>query len=180
MSNDWRVPRFDVSKWAAFDAVVQLLAPAEAMLANFRSAEEWRKAFMRLTPGQRMLYAVNKLEMEVNGDGFTHYFFYDGADSLFEAAEGLRKFGAPEGFGRALAEACRVFPGGRVPTDWNERESVMEAIEEKGDIFRQMEVLFGRSYEGKGLSDYGLGYVVDHPDEFFVMGRAGGQHADAR
>ncbi len=167
-----RVPAFALESMSAMDAVERLLAVADRVLEASRSSPaEWRRAFESLTRGQRMLYAVHKLEMTVNSDGFTHYFFYDGADTLPEAAQGLREFGAPEGVGRALHAAARLFTGGSPPADWNEREDAVQKLEERvKDPFGPMDRLFFDSCAGCELIALAMDYVRRRPGAFFIDG----------
>lgn len=166
---DLRVKRFDVSGDSTLDALNKLLAPAERWLGtNEKSRVTWEKAFAALTPGQRMLYAVNTLEIEVNSGGFENYFRSSGANGWREAVKGLRVFGAPEAFGRALAESLKVFPGGSPPEDWGKRDAALDQLMDDADPFEEMDLLFYDTYGEKEIGEYGLEYVKKTEGEFFV------------
>lgn len=166
-----RVKRFDMGELSVVDSLTKLLAPAERWLAsneNSRDHAAWERAFGALTAGQRMLFAVNSLEMEVNSGGFENYFRSSGANAWRDAVKGLREIGAPEAFGRALAASLKVFPGGSPPEDWGKRDSALDELTEEGDPFEEMDLLFFDSYGEKELGDFALEYVMKKEGEFLV------------
>jgi hypothetical protein len=89
-------------------------------LHNRISAKIRAKGYERLTRGERLVDAVNWLDMEVNNGGFDQYFTNTSGDHALETVGYLREIGAEHTAG-LLQKAMSVFPDATPPRDQMER-----------------------------------------------------------
>lgn len=133
------------------------------------TAAEVEAALARLTPGQRAVWAVEQLQLEMGNGGIEQYFYNSPGDTAPEALQGLRLIDAPK-FARPLEQAMQLFPEGRVPRDRDARELLLdeeglsEVLIESG-VDEAWEDAYAVEEE---LSNLALAYVERHPDQFFL------------
>jgi hypothetical protein len=132
------------------------------------TASEVEAALARLTPGQRSVWAVEQLQLEMGNGGIEQYFYNSAGDTAPEALLGLRAIDAPK-FARPLEQAIALFPGGKVPRDRDARERLLDE-EGLSDVLTDSDVddAWEDAYAvEEELSKLGLEYVARHRAEFF-------------
>ena len=132
------------------------------------TASEVEAALARLTPGQRAVWAVEQLQLEMGNGGIEQYFYNSAGDTAPEALEGLRAIDAPK-FARQLERAIALFPGGKVPRERDARELLLDE-EGLSDVLIDSGVddAWEDAYAvEEELSKLGLDYVARHRAEFF-------------
>ena len=82
----------------------------------------------QLTEPQRLFYLNQNLERELNNGGFNQYFLNSSGDFAHETILSLNAIGAAI-TAQILQKAIDQFPGENVPKDRDERETVLEQIE---------------------------------------------------
>jgi Domain of unknown function (DUF4375) len=87
-----------------------------------------KRGWDRLSDTERRLVAVQAMEGEVLNGGFDQYFFNSMGGDAEVALAGLKEMGATQA-APLLERAMAVFPGGKPPTDRQERWKVMDQIE---------------------------------------------------
>ncbi len=140
----------------------------QPVLFSAETASEVEAALARLTRGQRGVWALEQLQMEMGNGGIEQYFYNAPGDTAPEALDGLRLIDAPK-FARPLEQAMQLFPGGKVPRDRDARELLLdeqglsEVLIESG-----VDEVWQDAYSvEEELSKLALAYVERHPDEFF-------------
>ena len=80
-----------------------------------------------LLPSERVIFLVSELDTSIAMHGIDDYFDqHRGCDAL-DAADALEHIGALES-AALIREACRVFPGGEPPRDWEERRRLLSQL----------------------------------------------------
>ncbi len=150
------------------DKLAALFKRVQPVMFAAETAREVEAALLQLTPGQRAVWAVEQLQLEMGNGGIEQYFYNSPGDTAPEALDGLRKIDAPK-FARPLERAIALFPGGRVPRDRDARELLLD---EQG----LSEVLIDSGVDDaweeayaveEELSKLGLDYVERHRADFF-------------
>lgn len=114
-----------------------------------------RDGFAALTGAERVAYCVDALEREVNNGGFDQFFRNSSGDTAAETLAALERIGAIQAAG-LLREALAAFPGGVAPPDRNEREKLVDAMDDAvGDSWSELD-----------------GRFQDYPDDLTTMMRA--------
>lgn len=81
----------------------------------------------KLNEAEKVFYIVCALEEAINGEGFDGYFFNSSGNFANEAEAACRKIGADN-----IADICKKALdayGGSLPTDWTERQELMDEME---------------------------------------------------
>lgn len=146
-----------------------VLKRVQPVLLVAETAGEIEAALSRLTRGQRAVWAVEQLQVEMGNGGFEQYFCNPSGDTAEEALAGLRLIDAPK-FAWPLERAMQLFPGGRVPRDRGGRELLLDQAGFAGRLTdsgadRDWKAAYSVEEE---LSKLALAYVERNPLEFFL------------
>jgi hypothetical protein len=158
---DFRLPR------AAADEVV-VLRVYDAMLDHLdQYGENQAEVLAAATPGQRAIYALCATDGEVNNGGFAQFFTNATGALIGEAIAGAERTGLHT-HSAILCEAANVFPGGKVPEDFDERNDVWDSFPER-KLEDELNPLDDRWYaaEDEFLPRLERYVLRDHPEEFF-------------
>src|SRR5260221_13884751 len=93
------------------DKLEALLSRVQPVMFAAETPGQIESTLENLTMGQRALWAVEQLQMEIMNGGLEQYFFNSAGGTALEAAEGLSLFGLKK-FEKLLAKALKMFPGG--------------------------------------------------------------------
>jgi hypothetical protein len=130
-----------------------------------RTPADIERVLARMTKGQRVMLAVEQLEMEVYNGGFDQYFFNSASGLAREALEGLKLLRV-DAFTSLLERAIAFYPEGDVPRDRKVRQRLL-----LGDVRDRLEKakLDTQWYKvQEDLSKALFAYVDAHPGEFFL------------
>jgi hypothetical protein len=117
-----------------------------------------------LTPAERSVYAIWWFFIESN-NGTIHQFFSNSTGSLArDALRGLEAFGAKQ-TAAILRKAISVFPEGKVPADFNERNALLAQITPQQEqlLSALTQEFYDSGEDVSGLADL---YIKSHPTEF--------------
>ena len=118
----------------------------------------------RLNAHQKVFFWIQSLEREINNGGFNQYYFNNSGDFAHETVESLKAIGA-EKTALILQKANHQFPGNRVPKDRDERQDVLEQIENDANkIWDELDKEFC-AYE-EDLNALNMKYVKAHRSDF--------------
>ena len=151
---------------AVLDAVLTKVSQADGAAKSSRD----RATLIRgLTPGQAIVLAVTRFEMEANGGSFDSYFRCRGGDYVHQALAGLRKIG-PNKFAHVLSRAMALFPNGQPDADTDRRVDQLDRILNKNPVaFDEFFSEFLDAYEGEeSLGKLLVAHIHAHPGEFFT------------
>ena len=124
----------------------------------------WGDEMTKLTDQQRNFYYNQSLEREINNGGFSQYFSNSSGDFANETVKSLRLIGADK-TADILEQAIAEFPNKTIPQDSDERQELLEAIEEAAsENWEKLEQRFF-AYEDD-LNTLNLDYVRQHQDKF--------------
>jgi len=82
-----------------------------------------------LSNPQKIFHYVQELEREVNNGGFNQYFWNSSGDYAMDTVEALKAIGANK-TATIVQKAIDRFPNANVPVNKDEREELVEKIEE--------------------------------------------------
>jgi len=118
----------------------------------------------KLTEQQKNFYFNQNLEREINNGGFNQFFFNSSGDFAHETVNSLTVVGANK-TAEILKQAISQFPDHKVPSDRNDRQEILNQIEDAAnDIWENLEQKFFK-YEDD-LNDLNLEYVSKNRDKF--------------
>jgi Domain of unknown function (DUF4375) len=124
----------------------------------------WGDDLDRLTEPQKFFYFNQSLEREVNNGGFKLYFLNSSGDNAQETVASLQAIRADK-TAAILRSAIGQFPNSAVPTDREERQTVLIQIEETAnDMWGNLDQKF-YAYEDD-LNELNLKYVKQHRSSF--------------
>ena len=87
----------------------------------------------------RML--IEELEAEVNNGGFDQFFFNFAGNRTAETIEALKIIGAFK-TSEIVTRAANKFPSGMPPTEWFERQNILEQVSPESDAFEHEDKAF--------------------------------------
>lgn len=118
----------------------------------------------KLTEPQKQFYYNQCLEREINNGGFYQYFINSSGNFAYETVLSLRAIGA-DTTAEILQKAIAQFPDHTVPTDRDERISLIEQIEETAnEAWVKLEDEFFE-YQND-LNALNINFVREHLTEF--------------
>lgn len=118
----------------------------------------------KLTEPQKLFYLNQNLEREINNGGFNQYFCNSSGDNAHETILSLKAIGADK-TADILQKAIEQFPDKKVPKDRDERNEIVEQIEEVADeVWDELDQIFYK-YEDD-LNTLNIEYVKKNK-EFF-------------
>lgn len=124
----------------------------------------WGEELNKLSPSQRKFYYNQELEREVNNGGFKQFYFNSSGNFAEEVVDSLMAIGANKTF-KIVKKANNQFPNGKVPKDRDERQKVLEQIEEKAnEAWEKLNQDFYK-YEDD-LNTLNLEFIKKHIDDF--------------
>jgi hypothetical protein len=117
-----------------------------------------------LSQPEKNICYIEDLEREVNNGGFGQFFLNSSGDNTRETISALKEIGSKR-FLSLLELAVQQFPGGKVPTDRDERLEVMEQMEARVEsawddltdqFYRYDEDIYGLliAYIQKNVTDF--------------------------
>ena len=121
------------------------------------------EALSVLSEPERIFYTTQILEMEVNNGGFDQFFFNSSGNLANEVVHAFTEIGAVK-----TADICRkafsVY-GEEVPTDRDERQDILELLNEEQEeiLERCADVFF--DYE-ENLNELNYAFVMRNKDDF--------------
>ncbi|NCU05033.1 MAG: DMP19 family protein [Chitinophagaceae bacterium] len=124
----------------------------------------WGDNLDRLTEPQKHFFFNQNLEREINNGGFNQYFYNSSGDYAHETLTSLQSIGANK-TAVILRQAIDQFPNSTVPKDRQERQNVLEQIEDKAnEVWENLDQKF-YAYEDD-LTELNLEYVEQHRNSF--------------
>jgi hypothetical protein len=125
---------------------------------------QWGEELEKLTEPQKNFYFNQCLEREVNNGGFSEYFTNSSGRYAHQTVETLKLIGANK-FATILQKAIDKFPNKTVPQDDQQREEIVEKIEDKND--EVWDKLDDKFYEyPEDLNELNINYIMQNK-EFF-------------
>ena len=124
-----------------------------------------RRPFSELTETEKIIRAVEDLEMEVNNGGFHQYFYNSAGDHWQDCLVGLEKVGASK-TGLLFKSALSIFNEASPPEDRLQRQEVAGKLKkEKFEFLDQLDQKFYK-YEDN-LTALLFKYVEKHREDFY-------------
>lgn len=118
----------------------------------------------KLTEEQKLFYYNQCLEREINNGGFNQYFFNSSGDFAHKTVQSLQTIGAYK-TADILQKAIDQFPNSNVPEDRNERQEILEQIQETADVvWEDLDQQF-YSYE-EDLDTLNFEFIRKNKDKF--------------
>ena len=118
-------------------------------------------AIDKLNSHERVFFAAQLLEQEVNNGGFDQYFSNSSGNLANEIVAAFREIGAPKT--AAICEKALSVFHGSVPTDWDVRQDLLEELD-CGDVWDECDDAFYEYEENLDALHYQ--YVLAHRDSF--------------
>lgn len=84
---------------------------------------------------------IEELEAEINNGGFDQFFFKSAGNRTAETIEALKAIGAFK-TAEIVTRAANKFPDGMPPTDWFERQNILEQVSPESDAFENEDKAF--------------------------------------
>ena len=118
----------------------------------------------KLNEAQKVFFLNQNLERQVNNGGFHQFYGNSSGDNAMQTVEALRVVGAAKTANLLLA-ANEQFPDGVVPSDRDQREQVLEEIEDRAsDVWSELDRQFYK-YEDD-LNALNLEFVRSRVEDF--------------
>ena len=125
---------------------------------------DYGESVEKLNEHQKIFFYNQTIEREVNNGGFNQFYFNSSGNFAHEIVESLKSIGA-EKTAQIIQEANAQFPNKVVPKDRDERQEVLEQIEDKAnDIWGKLDEDFYK-YE-EDLNALNMGYIKEHKEHF--------------
>lgn len=116
-----------------------------------------------LTEAEAGLFGIYWFVMETNNGGVHQFFFNDSGRLAAPALRYLEQIGANR-TASVLRRGMAAFPGGKVPTDQQERREVLNAMDDRGISFGPLtNELFSC---GEDVNEFHVAYARAHPELF--------------
>ena len=120
--------------------------------------------YSKLTEPQKLFYFNQNLEKEINNGGFNQYFCNSSGDNAHETILSLKAIGADR-TADILQKAIDQFPGKKVQKDRDERNKIVEQIEEVvNEVWDELDQQFYKYQDD--LNTLNIEYVKKHKDLF--------------
>ncbi len=120
----------------------------------------------RLNEHQKIFFFNQTIEREVNNGGFNQFYYNSSGDYAHETVESLKSIGA-EKTALIIQKANAQFPNNIVPKDRDDRQKIIEQIEDKAnDIWEKLDEDFYK-YE-EDLNALNMGYIREHKEHFIL------------
>jgi hypothetical protein len=84
---------------------------------------------------------IEELEAEINNGGFDQFFFNSTGNRTAETIEALKAIRAFK-TAEIVTRAASKFPGGMPPTEWFERQNILEQVSPESDAFENEDKAF--------------------------------------
>ena len=125
---------------------------------------EYGENLNALTESQKQLFFIQEFEREMNNGGFKQYFTNSSGDNAQETVVALNLIGA-KSMAKILQKAIDKFPNKKAPKERDERENIVEKMEEKNDeIWEKLEEKF---YEYPyNLNELNIVYIKQNKQDF--------------
>lgn len=124
----------------------------------------WGDELDKLTEPQKNFYYNQELEREVNNGGFNQYFSNSSGVFALETVMSLKLIGADK-TADLLQNAIDQFPNKTIPNGRDERQEVLERIQEKAnEVWNKLDQKFF-AYEDD-LNTLNIEYVRQNKDKF--------------
>jgi hypothetical protein len=159
---DFRIPRSALPRELDADAAH---AAVGLLFVTLEGATDPR--LRDATPGQRAIYALARVDGEIQNGGIAALFSSPTGALVPEAIRGARTIEA-SAYGEVLVEFASLFPGGRVPLARPAREDVRERVPDES-LERLDDRWFDLSDDAPLEQRYAP-YIARHPGQFFRDG----------
>ena len=117
-----------------------------------------------LSPEEKDVVLIEELERGIHNGGFHQYFFNSSGGYYADTVQALERIKSVQFLG-ILKNAGAPFPNSLVPDDLNERQNVLETIEEDAEeLWGRLEQEFYR-YE-EIIYELLISYIKDHSEQF--------------
>ena len=93
---------------------------------------EYGENLNKLTPEGQLVLIIENLEREINNGGFNQFYFNSSGDYAHETVEYLRTIRANH-TSLIVEKANKEWPSNQVPKEREERQNILEKIEEKAE-----------------------------------------------
>lgn len=124
----------------------------------------------KLNEHQRIFFYNQTIEREVNNGGFNQFYYNSSGDHAHETVESLKSIGAGK-TAQIVSKANSRFPNAVVPRDRDERNGVLQKIEnESNDSWEKLDDDFCK-YE-EDLNALNMEYIKAHKEHFVLNNRA--------
>ena len=125
---------------------------------------DYGESVEKLNEHQKIFFYNQTIEREVNNGGFNQFYFNSSGNFAHEIVESLKRIGA-EKTSQIIQEANAQFPNKVVPKDRDERQEVLDQIEDKAnDIWEKLDEDFYK-YE-EDLNALNMGYIKEYKEHF--------------
>ena len=127
---------------------------------------DYGESIEKLNEHQKIFFYNQTIEREVNNGGFNQFYYNSSGDYAHETVESLKGIGA-EKTAQIVNKANSQFPNNIVPKDRDERQDVLDQIENKAnDNWEKLDVDFCK-YE-EDLNTLNMGYIKKHSEHFIL------------
>ena len=140
----------------SLEQIAQLARQADFLNAIGRRKDERCVSigFDRLSDGEKLLFRIQSLFLEISYNGLSGYFWNSAGDEAIELLADLKKIGAHH-TAKTLERTFQVFPSGMPPKDRSERCELLSEIGDEVDrVFDEVEDEFHRENLEKLIADY--------------------------
>lgn len=125
---------------------------------------DYGESVEKLNEHQKLFFYNQTVEREVNNGGFTQFYYNSSGDYAHETVESLKGIGA-EKTALIVQKANARFPNNIVPKKRDERQEILEQIEDKAnDIWETLDHEFC-AYE-ENLNALNMGYIKKYKEYF--------------
>ena len=157
----------DSEPWQRIQAVIDPVFDRMRLLRPNRDSEA--RFLSQLMHGQQLVYLAWILGGEISNGGFAALFYNSTGEFGHEILDALHELGARKQ-AALLERAIALCPGGRMPTDLDERHRLLlelsedEAEQTLGTLDTEY---FGLEDTDQNLAAYMNTYIDSHPEDFF-------------
>ena len=103
---------------------------------------DYGKNLSKLNSSQQVVLIIENLEREINNGGFNQFYFNSSGNHAEVTVENLRKIGADK-TAELVEKANFEWPNNKVPVNRNERQAILEQIENKAEqVWEDCDQLF--------------------------------------
>jgi hypothetical protein len=122
-----------------------------------------RDGIAGLSDAEAGIFSIYWFVAETNNGGMHQFFFNDSGQLAVSALRYLEQIGAAK-TADILRRAIALFPGGKVPTDQEERRETLLAMDEECVLF---DPLTDELYScGEDVNEFHQAYATAHPELF--------------
>lgn len=151
----------------SIDAILQMKDQTSALIeldTQVNKLSNYGEDLTKLTKPQQDLLFIENLEREVNNGGFNQFYWNSSGDYAMETVAALKAVGAHKA-AEILIKANSAWPNQSVPKDREERQELLENIEEQSNpVWAQCDSEFYQNPDN--ITELLLDYVKRNKAEF--------------